>query len=191
MNRTAVAAVRELLAARIKNTWNYHRLGREKSNTSESHAADALSAMFYHPGRFARTNQPYIPKDWVGLRETLPILTALVTGAAPSGYLAERFLSLIETSHDTVLLFCVAQAMMAWSSAYGVDSNFWSEGGIGGRICAWLEQTLAADAVAPGAMFAVAGDLMECLDIMVSSGVAQARAVEDRIAAIVPTRKMA
>jgi hypothetical protein len=185
------AAVRELLAARIRETWNYHRLGREKSSTSESHAADALSGMFYHPGRFAPANQPHIPKDWGGIHETMPVLTALVVGAPPSGYLTERFLSLVETSHNAAFLPYVTQATMAWCSAYGVDSNFWSASGIGSRVCTWLEQTLAADRAAPAATIAVAGDLMKCLDILVRSGVAQARAIEDRIAAIVSTRKTA
>ena len=42
-------AVRRLLAERIRKGWNYERLGREKGMTSESHAGDALNAMFYQP----------------------------------------------------------------------------------------------------------------------------------------------
>ena len=45
-------AVRELLATRIRQGWNLKRLGREKGFTSETHAGDALNAMFYQPPRF-------------------------------------------------------------------------------------------------------------------------------------------
>ena len=93
-------AVRELLAARIKEGWNYRHLSREKSFTSESHAGDALNAIFYHPPRFANFNRPNIPNGWSGSRETMPILTALVAGAPPSGYMARLFLNLVETSSN-------------------------------------------------------------------------------------------
>ena len=54
------AAVRALLADRIKCAWNYRRLGREKGFTSETHAGDALNAMFYQPSRWAN-NGHYDP----------------------------------------------------------------------------------------------------------------------------------
>jgi hypothetical protein len=177
-------AVRELLSARIKGSWNYHRLGREKSFTSETHAGDALNAMFYHPPRFAAVNRPYIPIGWTGLRATMPILTALVTGAATSGYLADRFLGLIESSQDAAFLPSIAQAATSWCSAYGADSNFWSERNIGGRVCGWLDLTMTKDPAAPLGMAAVADDLMRSLDVMVRSGVAQAQVIEEKIGAI-------
>jgi hypothetical protein len=40
-------AVRALLADRIRQGWNFRRLGSEKGFTSETHAGDALNAMFY------------------------------------------------------------------------------------------------------------------------------------------------
>jgi hypothetical protein len=184
-------AVRELLAARIKQGWNYHRLGREKSFSSETHAGDALNAMFYHPPRFARINRPYIPTDWEGLRETMPTLTELVVGAPASGYLADRFLSLIECSHDAAFLPSITRAATAWGSAYGADSNFWSERNIGGRVCGWLDLTLTKDPAAPLGVVAVAEDLMRCLDVMVRSGVAQARVIEEKIGAVGPIRNTA
>ncbi len=182
-------AVRELLAARIRMGWNYRRLGREKSFTSETHAGDALNAMFYHPPRFASVNRPYIPTGWKNLRQTMPTLTALVVDAPASGYLADRFLGLIESSHDSAFLPSVAQVARAWGSAYGADSNFWSERNIGGRVCDWLEQTLTADPAAPPAVAAVAEGLMRCLDVMVRSGVAQAQVIEEKIGAIGSVRK--
>ena len=55
-------AVRVQLADRIKRAWNYRRLGREKGFTSETHAGDALNAMFYQPSRWANTGRPTIPR---------------------------------------------------------------------------------------------------------------------------------
>ena len=69
-----------------------------------------------------------------------------------------------------------------WCSAYGVDSNFWSEKEIGSRVCAWLDRTFTADSASAGVLPGVAEDLLKCLDTLIRSGVAQAREIEERIA---------
>ena len=175
-------ALRALLADRIKRAWSYRRLGREKGFTSETHAGDALNAMFYQPSRWANTGRPTIPEDWPGLQPTIPILTDLVVGAPTSGYLATLFLNLIEASHGKALVPLVIQAMTAWCSAYGVDRNFWAEKNIGSRVCAWLDNALAKDGTAHGLLVDRADELFRCLDILVQSGVAQARILEEKIA---------
>lgn len=76
--------------------------------------------------------------------------------------------------------------MTAWCAAYGVDPNFWSEKGIGLRLCGWLDRTLTADRDAPATLAAAAEGLARCLDILVQSGVAQAREIEERIALACP-----
>jgi hypothetical protein len=174
--------VRALLADRIRRSWNFKRLGREKGFTSESHAGDALNAMFYQPPRFANNGRPSIPDNWDGLDRTIPTLTGLVTGAPSSGYLATLFLNLVEPSPRAALLPFVVKATAAWCSAYGVDTNFWSEKDVGGRLCAWLDRTFTADSTSLGIFPDVTEDLMKCLDILIRSGVAQARQIEEQIA---------
>lgn len=175
------ANVRELLANRIKRAWNYRRLGREKGFTSETHAGDALNAIFYQPSRWANTGRPTIPVNWPGLQATMATLTDLVVGAPMSGYLASLFLNLVESSHDKALIPLVVQAMTAWCSAYGVDRNFWAEKNIGSRVCAWLDRTLANDATSHAVLVDRADELFKSLDVLVQSGVAQARIVEETI----------
>ena len=137
--------------------------------------------MFYQPSRFASRGAPSIPNNWSGLDESMPILTALITGAPSSGYLATLFLNLVESSPRAALLPFVVQATTAWCSAYGVDTNFWSERGIGSRVCAWLTAHSLPISTSPGVLPGLTGDLMNCLDILVRSGVAQAREIEERI----------
>ena len=84
-------AIRELLADRIQQGWNYKRLGREKGTTSETHAGDALNAMFYQPHRIANRGQPSIPDNWEGLDSNMPTLVRLAVSAATSGYIATLF----------------------------------------------------------------------------------------------------
>jgi hypothetical protein len=184
-------AVRVQLAERIRRGRNYRRLGNEKGFTSETHAGDALNAMFYQPPRFANHGRPSIPEDWNGLDVTMPLLTSLVVGAPSSGYLATLFLNLVESSPRAALLPFVVQAATAWCSAYGPDTNFWCEKDIGGRVCAWLDRTFVADPVSADALPAVAEDLLKCLDILIQAGVAQAHGIEERIAQMNQGRKSA
>ncbi|UUO65526.1 hypothetical protein DCM83_10120 [Bradyrhizobium betae] len=175
------ADVRKLLADRIKRTWNYRRLGREKGFTSETHAGDALTAMFYQPSRWAGSDRPTIPNNWHDLPTTMPTLTNIVVGAPTSGYIAALFLNLIESSRDKALIPFVVRALTAWCSAYGVDRNFWAERNIGSRVCAWCDEALTKDATARATLTERADDLFRCLDILVQSGVAQARIIEDKL----------
>jgi hypothetical protein len=120
----------------------------------------------------------------------MPTLTALVTEAPSSGYLASLFLNLVESSPRAALLPFIVQATMAWCSVYGVDTNFWLEKDIGGRVCAWLDRTFTADSASASLLVDLAEDLLKCLDILIRSGIAQAHDIEDRIAGIQQNRKM-
>jgi hypothetical protein len=182
-------AVRELLADRIRLGWNFKRLGREKGFTSETHAGDALNAMFYQPHRLANRGRPSIPDSWNGLDATMPALTGLVTSAPSSGYIATLFLNLVESSPRAALLAYVVQATAGWCSAYGVDTNFWSEKEVGGRVCAWLDRTFTGDPTSASVIPGIADDLMKCLDILIRSGVAQAREIEERIDGKTPSNR--
>jgi hypothetical protein len=175
-------AVRKLLADRMQKSRSYKRLGREKGLTSESHAGDALNGMFYQAHRLANRGRPSIPDNWDGLGSNMPTLVRLVTSASTSGYIATLFLNLVESSPSAALLRFVVQATTAWCTAYGVDTNFWSVKEFGGRVCAWLDQTFTADSTSATVLAGVEEDLLKCLDVLIRSGVAQARQIEDRIA---------
>jgi hypothetical protein len=185
------AAIRKFLADRIRQGWNFRRYEDEKTFSSESHAGDALTAMFYQRSSFANDGKPSIPGNWEGLDATILTLTELVTGAGSSGYLAVLFLNLVGPSPRATLLPYVVKAMTAWCSAYGIDTNFWSEKDIGGRVCSWLGRMLEADPTATAILSAVADDLMKCLDVLIRSGVAQASEIEERISGMAVNRKTA
>lgn len=185
------AAIRKLLANRIRQGWNFRRYEDEKTFSSERHAGDALTAMFYQRSSFANDGKPSIPGNWDGLDATISTLTELVTGAGSSGYLAVLFLNLVGSSPRAALLPYVAKATTAWCAAYGVDANFWSEKDIGGRVCSWFDHMLEADSTAIVMLANVADDLMKCLDVLIRSGVAQASEIEKRISGMTFNRKTA
>ncbi|MDB5616722.1 MAG: hypothetical protein JWQ24_960 [Tardiphaga sp.] len=178
------AQVRRLLANRIKQGWNFRRYEREKTFSSERHAGDALTAIFYQASSFVNNGRPSTPTNWGGLDATISTLTELVTGAGSSGYLAVLFLNLISSSPRAALLLYVVKAMTAWCASYGADTNFWSEKDIGGRTCSWLARTFDADPQATAALPDVSEDILRCLDILVRAGVTQAAEIEERFTGI-------
>jgi energy-coupling factor transporter ATP-binding protein EcfA2 len=185
------AAVRKLLADRIRQGRNFRRYEDEKTFSSEMHAGDALTAMFYQRSSFANDGKPSIPGNWDGLDATISTLTELVTGAGSSGYLAVLFLNLAGSSPRAALLPYVVKATTAWCAAYGVDANFWSEKDIGGRVCGWIDRMLEADSTATVMLANIADDLIKCLDVLIRSGVAQASEIEERISGMTLNRKTA
>ncbi|MER8395643.1 hypothetical protein NKH10_27940 [Mesorhizobium sp. M1340] len=179
------AAMRIALAERLKNTRNYKQLNWRKEFTTEIHAADALTAMFFQRSGILQTRRPSVPDNWQGLEAVMPTLTGLATGAASSGYLAVLFLDLIETSRRPALLPYLLEALGAWCSAYGPDTSFWVSHDIGGRVCRWLKDVLSDDATGVLDSSQVKA-LVDSLDILVQAGVTSAREIEELL--VVGTR---
>ncbi len=176
------AAMRIALAERLKKTRNYERLGWEKKFSTESHAADALTAMFFQRSGILPSRRPSVPDNWDGLEPVMPTLTDLTVNAASSGYLAVLFLELIETSRRPSLLPYLLEALGAWCSAYGPDTSFWVSHDVGGRACRWLKNVLPDGATGLLASTQERA-LLDTLDILVQAGVTSAREVEERLAA--------
>ena len=119
-------------------------------------------------------------------------LTSLSAGAPTSGYFATLFLNLVESSTTVPLLPHVAEAIAAWSSAYGPDPNFWSEHDIGARVCAWLSRALTGSDGHPVQLDDLTRDsLLKSLDVLVRAGIAQAKGIEERLSEIGEARKSA
>jgi len=57
----------------------------------------------------------------------------------------------------------------------------WAEKNIGSRVCAWLDTVLANDASSRDRLTSMAEELFKCLDVVVQSGVAHARILEEKI----------
>jgi hypothetical protein len=174
-----LGAVRRVFARRIKQTRNYDRLSSEKGFTSESHAADALTVMFFGRHRLSGGGVS-IPSDWSGLAAVFPVLADLTADAASSGYIAALFLAVADSSHDVTMLADISRVANAWVRTYGDDTHFWVSNGVGNRLCSWLASCLdgaKAAALSP----ALKAELSSTLDTLVRAGVAAARMVEARL----------
>lgn len=169
------AWLRAAMVGRFMGTWNYRRAARDKEFTTEIHAGDAYSALFFQQSGLFRSSRPSIPDNWPALDGAMPILTNFVVGAPTSGYLALLFLNLIETAPRGSLLPFLVDAHLAWCNAYGPDTNFWVSKDIGGRVCTWLRRVLPFGGLDPECQAV----LLKSLDTLVQAGVTSARPVEE------------
>jgi hypothetical protein len=138
-----------------------------------------------------RSGRTHVPQRWEGLRDTMPVLTPLVSEFPQSGYLAVVFLTLMESHPGAALLQAMVQALAAWCGVHGVGAGFWNEHQVGHRICSWIETALSNDIDAPTLLAPVRDELGRCLDVLVRSGIAAAPALEARIADEGPLKKSA
>ena len=113
--------------------------------------------------------------------ETMPILTPIVTSVPQSGYLAVVFLTAMEAFPCAALLPDMVEAVSAWCNVHAAGANFWNEHQVGHRICEWIERALSDDPDAANVLARARDDLGKCLDVLVRSGIASARALETRI----------
>jgi hypothetical protein len=75
---------------------------------------------------------------------------------------------------------------------YGAEPNFWSENGIGARICAWLNRALTGSDGHPMQLDDPTRDsLLKSLDVLVRAGIAQAKEIEERVSENGEARKSA
>lgn len=177
------AGVRSLISERMQRTRSMRGLSyRDTSFTAETHLADALNAMFYQPPRFMNPGRASLPDRWDGLLETMPVLIPIVTSFPQSGYLAVVFLTVMESSPRGAFLPHMIEAVSAWRKIHAAGANFWNEHQVGNRICEWIERTLSSDSDAANVLPQVRDELSKCLDVLVRSGVALARALETRLA---------
>jgi hypothetical protein len=184
-------SVRAAFVGRLRQSRQMRYLSHETSFTAETHLGDALHAVFYQPSSFMRSGRVHIPDRWQGLLETMPMLAPLVAHFPQSGYLAVVFLTLIESYRSTTMLPAMAQTFSAWCGVHGVGAGFWNEHQVGHRICSWIESALSNDTDTSAALAPVRDELGRCLDVLVRSGIAAARALEARLADDGPVKKSA
>jgi len=173
-------AIREAIAARIKQLRTFGYLRREKKFSAEYHLADLVSAFFYHRTNLQMSNRPSFPSGWAGISQTVPTLVDLIVAAPSSGYLATACLNVLDATILPDMLPQVARALTAWCTAYGVDTAFWYDRDIGPRACSWLDKILTSHAAAASDA-TLQGAFSASLDIMVRSGVGEASQVERKL----------
>jgi hypothetical protein len=172
-------AVRRLFAEHLARGRRWQYWSREKSLTAEIHLGHALCAMFFHTSRFGSIEpRAYVPDRWQLLPTCMPIFDSLVVAAPLSGYVADLFMKIVETSPTGPLVPHVIKAAGIWADAWGIDSEYWSERQFGNRVCSWLNDALTNEMTAEGYLAGLKDTLIRALDVMIRSGCTNAHGLE-------------
>ncbi|WP_200958309.1 hypothetical protein [Massilia sp. Root335] len=173
-------STREALLEQLRVTSSWKRLASERTATIEIRLAGAVAAMFmgqYHRGSGPRC---YVPARGATRADAvLPMLMSLVGEAAGSTFVAVAFVEVLEIAPHVGRLSFLVRAISAWWTAQGPNSEFWTDHGIGRRICAWIESAVFGAAVSPAEHESV--ELIAVVDILVQCGIPSARGLEERL----------
>ena len=94
-----VVAVRRMFAKHLIRGRRWQYRSQEKSLTAEIHLGHALCAMFFHTPRLGIAEpRAHVPDRWQLLPICMPVFDGLVAAAPLSGYVADLFLKIVETS---------------------------------------------------------------------------------------------
>ena len=92
-------AVRRMFAKHLIRGRRWQYRSQEKSLTAEIHLGHALCAMFFHTPRLGIAEpRAHVPDRWQLLPICMPVFDGLVAAAPLSGYVADLFLKIVETS---------------------------------------------------------------------------------------------
>lgn len=172
-------AARRFFAAHLIQGHRWQYWCHDKSLSAEMHLSHALCAMFLHTPRMGMLErQACVPDRWHLLPTLMPIFDTLVAAAPLSGYVADLFLRIAETSPTGGLLTHVVKAAGIWADAWGIDPEYWSDRLFGNRICTWLNDVLTNDPTAEDYLAGLDESLIRALDVMVRSGCTNAHELE-------------
>jgi hypothetical protein len=170
-------AVRRLFVEHLIRGRRWQYWSQEKSLTAEIHLGHALCAMFFHTSRMGVAEpRAYVPDRWQLLPICMPIFDSLVAAAPLSGYVADLFMKIVETSPTGPLH--VVKAAGIWAEAWGIDPEYWDERRFGNRICSWLNDVMINDPTAEGYLAGLKDPLIQGLDVMIRSGCTNAHGLE-------------
>ncbi|KQW02802.1 hypothetical protein [Rhizobacter sp. Root1221] len=177
---TAVS-IREALAKRLVATRAWRRLASERSSGIGIHVAGAVAAMFMGRHEMGRGSRCYVlPPGAARVDFLLPMLTPLAEQAAGSAFVGMAFLGLLEVEPHAERLMFMARAVAAWWRVQGANAEFWSDQGIGRRLCDWIDKALLAAPVSPAVLDSA--ELTSIVDTLLQCGTPLARALEERLA---------
>jgi len=175
-------SVRSTLANQMMSRWCWKRLRGSQGTSIEVHIGPAIATLFFNEaGVFSPAKCYLLPKGIDQIAAYLPILAQLAE-SAPSFFVANVTLNLVEVSPRSSHLPFLISAAKAWFTCYFSARDFWVDYGIGHRLCAWIEVVWRQEPNQLDTNQKLRTDLDGLLAALVRLGVAEARHLEEALA---------
>ncbi len=177
-------AIRKRFAERVAKSYSFQRLRTDKSTGVEIHLGPAVATVFFNLRSFNEPPRLYLPAAFI--EQSLPFMPVLqpLAEQAPGLFVALCALNWVEGAPTTEHLPFVVGFATAAITARPDDKVFWSDHGIGARVCNWLTGRLDADASSFAAAKPDRAAIDALLAKLVTMGISEARRLEVRLQTI-------
>lgn len=176
--------IRATLADRLMASHGWRRVSREASFSIETHIGPAIGVVLFNDYTLTRASC-YLPATATRrLGQFVPKLTEVITGGAPSLFVAHLALNLLEVEPQAALVPLALEAASAWVAAHPDNAKFWVDNGIGRRWINWIEKVAALDADVFKAGSENRSKLIVVLDGLVKAGLTSAHRLERSLTAL-------
>lgn len=175
--------IRKTLADRLMASTNWRWFARDRGFGIEMHLGAALARLFFNDYGYGQPGKCYLLDPAVDrLNPFLSVLERLILGA-PSLYIAGLTLNVLEVSPRVEHLALLVSATEAWLDRYANRSDFWLDYRVGERVCGLIERIRcnSQDSLLDGEPIRSRVD--RALSVLVSAGLADARRLEESLAA--------
>lgn len=134
--------IRSALASRITETDEWRSMVQRPSSSIEIHLGPAAGAVYFNDQDIMQPAKAYLYKKGIDrIGPFLPLLGRLASDA-PCLFIAFVTLNLLEVSPRAEHTALLLTATRAWVAAFPDNSEFWTDHGVGRRVCALIEKTL-------------------------------------------------
>ena len=175
--------IRSAFASRLVNSSRWRYIGGKLGASIEMHIGPAISSMFFGQSGFVQAPSCYLlPKSIERLDPFMAGLETLVR-SGPCLFVAIVTMNLLEVSPKSNQLPFMLAAAMTWLESFPDYREFWVDYSIGRRVCAWVEKVWLEEPNLLDVSSAARLDVDRLLAALVSLGVAEARRLEESLAA--------
>lgn len=179
---TATAVrVRDAIGTAVVRTRGWRKTAGVFSTSIEHGLGPAAAALFFCDYLMGQGPKAYLQEK--GIARIQPFLPQVVdqTVSCPSFFVALAFLTLAEVSPSSQFVEPALVAGETWINAFPDHTVFWSDQGVGRRLCRTLEAALYNGPVAPSLDAEQAARLDTLLSRLVALGVKDAFILEQRL----------
>jgi len=178
LEESAAVGIRSKVSGRLMASMGWKRLRGQRGSSIETHIGPAIAVLFFNDYGIGQPSRCYLPPVFIDrLTPFIPVLEELVK-SGPSLFVALLTLNLLEVSPRPAHLRILITSAKAWVQSYSGDTEFWSDYGIGRRVCGWIENVLRQEPALLKTAVAAKFEVDQLLAALVNLGVPEARRLE-------------
>ena len=181
LDTTTAVRVRARLAERVRASDSWRWMVRERSSRVEVHLGPAIATLFFNDYGSLQPAKAYLPPALI--ERLTPFLPALERCAVEGAtlFVAIVTLNLLEVAPRPAHLSFLLAATSGWLAAFPDSTDFWTEHGIGRRVCTLIDAVRQTEPTLLASGEPLRSQVDQLLPGLVRVGVADAARLEQAL----------